>query len=191
MSYFPTRPKVSYSARWYLEGQVRLVKVKLAAQVRMGGKLGGPEAKPPSLGHGAPRFTSARRTRGSGGLPPVQQVRLGQLRLNQQLQAMAYKGVRRACPPVQATAYKGGSGGLAPRFRPQRLELTNFVTGSVMFFMVFHAFRNLLYIPHPKPPLSQQVPLACWWFPGVFPHILLILEHKIGCFVVILMGFFL
>ena len=40
------------------------------------------------------------------------------------------------------------------------------------------------YIPHPKPPFSQQVPLACWWLSGVFPHILLILEHKIGCFVV-------
>ena len=99
------------------------------------------------------------------------------------------RGVRGACPPVWATAYKGGSGGLAPRFRPQRLELTHFVTGSVMFFVVFHAFRNLAYIPHPKPPFSQQVPLACWWLSGVFPHILLILEHKIGCFVVLSMVF--
>ena len=45
------------------------------------------------------------------------------------------------------------------------------------------------YIPHPKPPFSQQVPLACWWLSGVFPHILLILEHKIGCFVVVSMVF--
>ena len=58
-----------------------------------------------------------------------------------------------------------------------------------MFFVVFHAFRNLGYIPHPKPPFSQQVPLPCWWLSGVFPHILLILEHKIGCFVVISMVF--
>ena len=45
------------------------------------------------------------------------------------------------------------------------------------------------YIPHQKPPFSQQVPLASWWLSGVFPHILLILEHKIGCFVVISMVF--
>ena len=62
------------------------------------------------------------------------------------------------------------------------------MTGSVIFFVVFHAFRNL-YIPHPKPPFFQQVPLACWWLSGVFPHILLILEHKIGCFVVVSMVF--
>ena len=49
------------------------------------------------------------------------------------------------------------------------MELTHFVTGSVIFFVVFHAFRNL-YIPHPKPPFSQQVPLAAWWLSGVFPH---------------------
>ena len=41
---------------------------------------------------------------------------------------------------------QGGSGGLAPRFRPQRLELTHFVTGSVNFFVVLHAFCNL-YTP--------------------------------------------
>ena len=38
--------------------------------------------------------------------------------------------------------------------KPPSLELTHFVTGSVMFFVVFHAFRNL-YSP-PKTPFSQQ-----------------------------------
>ena len=80
----------------------------------------------------------------------------------------------------------GGPGGEA-RFRPQRLELTHFVTGSVNFFVVFHAFRNL-YTP-PKTPFFPTGPLACLWLSGVFPHILLILEHKIGCFVVVLMVF--
>ena len=47
------------------------------------------------------------------------------------------------------TMVQGGSRGLAPLFRPQRLELTHFVTGSVMFFVVFHAFRNLAYIGYP------------------------------------------
>ena len=71
--------------------------------------------------------------------------------------------------------------------RPQRLELTHFVTGSVIFLLFFMHFAT--YIPHPKPPFSQQVPLACWWLSGVFPHILLLLEHKIGCFVVVSMVF--
>ena len=91
----------------------------------------------------------------------------------------------------------GGPGGEAPRFRPQRprggpghsaLNQLDFVTGSVIFFVVFHAFHDL-YIRHPKPPFSQQVPLACWWLSGVFSHILLILEHKVGCFVVVSMVF--
>ena len=56
-------------------------------------------------------------------------------------------------------AYKGGSLGLAPRFRPQRLELTHFVTGSVMFFVVFHTFHNL-YTP-PKTPFIPTGPAAC------------------------------
>ena len=78
-------------------------------------------------------------------------------------------------PPGLGHGVQGESGGLAPLFRPQHLELTHFVTGSVMFFVVFHAFFAT-YIPHPKPSFSQQVPLACWWFSGIFPHIL-ILEH--------------
>ena len=53
-------------------------------------------------------------------------------------------------PRFRPRRTKGGPGGLAPRFRPQRLELTHFVTGSVMFFVVFHAFHNL-YTP-PKTP---------------------------------------
>ena len=70
------------------------------------------------------------------------------------VQATASKGGSGGLAPlVYATAYKGGSGGLAPRFRPQRLELTHFVTGSVMFFVVFHAFRNLC--TPPKTPFIQ------------------------------------
>ena len=38
---------------------------------------------------------------------------------------------------------RGGPWGLPPRFRPQRLEITHFVTISVMFFVVFHAFHHL------------------------------------------------
>ena len=90
-------------------------------------------------------------------------------------------------PPGLGHGVQGGSGGACPRFRPQRLELTHFVTGSVIFLWFFMHFAT--YIPHPKPPFSQQVPLACWWLSGVFPHILLILEHKIGCFVVVSMVF--
>ena len=65
---------------------------------------------------------------------------------------------------------------------PRRLELTHFVTCSVMFFVVYHGFCNL-YTP-PKTPF-----FPFWWLSGVFPHILLILEHKIGRFVVISMVF--
>ena len=61
----------------------------------------------------APRFRPQRPRGGPGGLPPG---------LGHGIQG----GVRVACP----------------RFRPQRLELTHFVTGSVIFFVVFHAFRN-------------------------------------------------
>ena len=68
-------------------------------------------------------------------------------------------------------AYKGGSGGLAPWFRPQRLELTHFVTGSVMFFVVFHAFCNLYTPPNtpffPTGPASLLVVIR-----GFLPHII-------------------
>ena len=40
--------------------------------------------------------------------------------------------------------------------KPPNLELTHFVTGSVMFFVVFHAFRNL-YTP-PKTPFFPTGP---------------------------------
>ena len=58
-------------------------------------------------------------------------------------------------PPVIGHAVQGGSGGLAPRFRPQRLELTHFVTGSVMLFVVFPAFHHL-FTP-PKTPFLVVV----------------------------------
>ena len=61
-------------------------------------------------------------------------------------------------PPCLGHRIQGGSGGLAPRFRQQRLELTHFVTGSVMFFVVFHAFRNL-YTP-PKTPFFPTGPAS-------------------------------
>ena len=73
-------------------------------------------------------------------------------------------------------------GGKAPR-----LELTHFVTGSVMFFVVFHAFRNL-YTP-PKTPFFPTGPTSLLvGFKG-FCLIIFILEHKIRFFVVIPMGF--
>ena len=46
----------------------------------------------------------------------------------------------------------GGLGGKAPS-----LELTHFVTGSVMFFVVFPAFRNL-FTP-PKTPFFPTGPI--------------------------------
>ena len=63
-------------------------------------------------------------------------------------------------------------GGEAPRFRPWRTRgrgacppglghstwKTHFVTGSVMFFVVFHAFRNL-YTP-PKTPFFPTGPAS-------------------------------
>ena len=61
--------------------------------------------------------------------------------------------------------------GQAPRFRPQRLELTHFVTGSVMFFVVFHTFRNL-YTPS-KTPLFPTGPASLLVvFRGFPPHII-------------------
>ena len=92
----------------------------------MGGELGVPGR--------SPQFRPQRPNGGSGGLAP-------------RFRPRHTKGGPRACPPVYATTYKGG------RFRPQRLELTHFVTGCYFFFLVFHAFRNL-YIPHPKPSFS-------------------------------------
>ena len=53
-------------------------------------------------------------------------------------------------PPGLGHSIQGGSGGLAPRFTPQRLEITHFVTISVMFFVVFHAFHHLF--TQPKTP---------------------------------------
>ena len=116
----------------------------------MGGELGGPGGK-------APRFRPQRPRGGLGGLAP-------------RFRPWHTKGGPGGLPPSLGHRVQGGSGWLAPRFRPQRLELTHFVTG--FFFVAFHAFCNL-YIPHPKPPFSQQVPLACWWLSGGFPpHII-------------------
>ena len=129
----------------------------------MSGELGGPGLR----GGEAPWFSLGHSIQGGyGGLAP-------------RFRPWHTKGSPWGLPPGLGHRVQGGSGGLAPppRFRPQRLELTHFVTGSVTFLVVFHAFRNL-YIPHPKPPFSQQVPLACWWLSGVFPIILLILEHQ-------------
>ena len=109
------------------------------------GQLGG---LPPSLGHGVQG--------GSGGAEhPGLQVHVVQ------------RGVRGACPPGLGHGIQGGSWGLAPRFRPQRLELTHFVTGSVMFFVVFHAFRSLYTPFFPTGPASLLVVIR-----GFPPHII-------------------
>ena len=79
---------------------------------------------------------------------------------------MAYKGGQ--APGLGHRVQGGGFGGLAPRFRPQRLELTHFVTGSVIFFVVFHAFRNL-YTP-PKTPFFPTGPASLLVVIRGFPH---------------------
>ena len=66
--------------------------------------------------------------------------------------------------------------------------MTHFVTGLVMFLVVFPAFRHLGYLPHPKPSFTTDPPSLLGVL-RVFCHRLLILEHKIRCFVVILMVF--
>ena len=94
---------------------------------------------------------------GPGGLPPVQ--------------AMAYKGGPGGLPPGLGHGVQRGSGGLAPRFMPQRFELTHFVTGSVMFYVIFHAFRNL-YTP-PKTPFFPTGPASLLVvIRGFPPHII-------------------
>ena len=71
----------------------------------------------------------------------------------------------------------GRLGGEAPS-----LELTHFVTGSVMFFVFFSAFCSL-YTP-PKTPSFPTGPASLLGVLRVFPHILLI-EHKIMWFLLI------
>ena len=56
-------------------------------------------------------------------------------------------------PPGLGHGVQGGVRGLAPWFRPQRLEITHFVTISVMFFVVFHAFHHLF-----TPPKTPSFP---------------------------------
>ena len=80
-------------------------------------------------------------------------------------------GVRGTKSPGLGHSVQGGVWGLAPRFRPQRLKLTHFVTGSVMFFVVFHAFRNL-YTP-PKTPFFPTGPASLLVvIRGFPPHII-------------------
>ena len=67
------------------------------------------------------------------------------------------------------------------------LEITHFVTGSVLYFVVLTAFHHL-FTP-PKTPSFPTSPASLLGVLRVFPHILLILEHKIRCFVVISMVF--
>ena len=57
-------------------------------------------------------------------------------------------------PPRFRSRRTMGVWGLVPQFSPQRLELTHFVTGSVMLFVVFHAFRNLYTPPKTPYPIS-------------------------------------
>ena len=66
----------------------------------------------------------------------------------------------------------GGPGDEAPRFSPQRLELTHFVTGSVNFFLWFF-MHFATYIPHPKPPFSPTGPASLLVvIRGFPPHII-------------------
>ena len=69
-------------------------------------------------------------------------------------------------------------GGLGAK--PPSLEITHFVTGSVMFFVVFPTFRHL-FTP-PKTPSFPTGPTSSLGVLRVSPHMLLILEHKIMCF---------
>ena len=72
----------------------------------------------------------------------------------------------------------GRLGGEAPS-----LELTHFVIGSVMFFVVFPAFCNLYTLP--KTPSFPTGPTSLLGVLRASPHILLILEHKIMWFLLI------
>ena len=79
----------------------------------------------------------------------------------------------------------GVRGGEAPRFRPQRLEITHFVTISVMFFYYFSCISPLIYPT--QNPLSQQVPLACLVVVGGFLHIIMMfsVHIKVFCSIVV------
>ena len=62
--------------------------------------------------------------------------------------------------------------GLAPQFRPQRLELTHFVTGSVIFFCGFSRISQPIYTP-PKTPLFPTGPASLLVvIRGFPPHII-------------------
>ena len=58
-----------------------------------------------------------------------------------------------------------------------------------MFFFCPFSCISPLYLSHPKPPISQQVPLACWWLSGVFPQLLLLLLHDNHHFWFVFLGF--
>ena len=87
----------------------------------------------------------------------------------------------------RATAYKGVSGGLAHRFRPQRLEITHFVTISVDVFCCFSCISTLIY-PTQNRLFSQQVPLACLVVvvAGFLPIIMMFTVHiKVFCSILV------
>ena len=79
----------------------------------------------------------------------------------------------------------GELGGEAPRFRPQRLEITNFVTISVMFFVVFHAFHHL-FTP-PKTPSFPTGPASLFGGCRGFLHIIMMftVHIKVFCSIVV------
>ena len=94
------------------------------------------------------------------------------------------RGVRGAEPPQFTSARRTrGVCGLAPG-----LGINSFCDRFSHVFCGFSCISQPIY-PTQNPLFPQQVPLACWWLSGVFPDILLILEHKIGRFVVISMVF--
>ena len=92
-----------------------------------------------------PRFKATAYKGGPGGLPPG----LGH----------GVQGGPGGLPPVLGHGVQGGVREVAPRFRPQRLEITHFVTISVMF-CCFSCISPLIY-PTLFPNRSR---LDCWWF---------------------------
>ena len=94
-----------------------------------------------------------------------------------------------ALPPGLGHGVQGGSGGLAPPVYTTALGINSFCDRFSYVFCGFSCISQpILYTP-PKTPFFPTGPANLLVVIRGFPHILLILEHKIGCFVVISMVF--